>query len=156
MYSARIAEAPEKVLARQNSRRYIRSMNHPIWTNYAWVALGGALGAMARMGVGHWIRGFAAGPFPWPTFAINISGSFLLGAFVTVIAGRAMPNTVALNHLVAIGFLGAFTTFSTFELETWNLVNDGRWLMALMYVVSSVAVGFTGLGIGIFMARLAS
>lgn len=129
-------------------------MSYPIWTSYAWVALGGALGAMARMGVGHWVRGFAGGAFPWHTFAINVSGSLCLGFAITLIAGRAMPNTAALNHLVAIGFLGAFTTFSTFELETWNLVADGRWPTALLYVLSSVMAGFAGLGLGIYAARL--
>ncbi len=128
-------------------------MNHPLWINYALVALGGALGAMARMGAGHWIRGFAATSFPWPTFAINVSGSFFLGAAITVIAGRAMPSTAALNHMVCIGFLGAFTTFSTFELEAWSLVNDGRWPTALLYVLGSVCAGFAGLCLGIYAGR---
>ncbi len=129
-------------------------MSYPLWTSYAWVGLGGALGAMARMGAGHWIRVIFGGLFPWHTFAINVTGSFLLGAAVTLIAGRAMPNTAMLNHFLAIGFLGAFTTFSTFELETWNLVAEGRWPIALLYVVTSVMAGFAGLGLGIYAARL--
>lgn len=130
-------------------------MNQPLWANYALVALGGALGAMARMGAGHWIRSFAGGLFPWHTFAINVSGSLLLGVVITLIAGRAAPNTAALNHLIVIGFLGAFTTFSTFELETWNLVTEGRWPVALLYVLTSVIAGFAGLGLGIYVGRLA-
>lgn len=129
-------------------------MSYPLWTSYAWVAVGGALGTMARMAVGHWVRGFATGAFPWHTFAINVSGSFLLGAVITLIASRATPSTAMLNHLVAIGFLGAFTTFSTFELETWNLVTQGRWPTALLYVFTSVMAGFAGFGLGIYAARL--
>ena len=124
------------------------------FSGYAWVALGGALGAMARMGFGRWVRSFAGGPFPWHTFAINILGSFLLGLIATVIAVRASAHTAALNHLAAIGFLGAFTTFSTFELETWNLVTEGKWPVALLYVMTSVLAGFAGLGLGVYAGRL--
>jgi CrcB protein len=124
------------------------------FSGYAWVAVGGALGAMARMGLGQWVRTFAHGPFPWHTFVINVLGSFALGLAATVIAVRAPTNTAMLNHFVAIGFVGAFTTFSTFELETWNLVAEGRWVLGLAYVVASVMAAFFGLGLGIMAGRL--
>jgi len=123
------------------------------WTGYALVAIGGAFGAMARMGVGNLVRSVAGGPFPWHTFAINLSGSLALGFAATWFGIRAMPGTAALNHLVAIGFLGAYTTFSTFELETWNLVTEGRWAIASVYVIGSVAAGFAGLAAGVMLGR---
>ena len=121
---------------------------------YLLVALGGAGGAMARMAVGNWVRSFGGAGFPWHTFVINITGSLLLGFVATLVGTRASASTSAINHLVAIGFLGAYTTFSTFELETWTLVNQGRWLTALGYVLGSVTVGFAGLGVGIVLGRL--
>ena len=121
---------------------------------YLLVALGGAGGAMARMAVGNWVKSFAAAGFPWHTFVINITGSLLLGFVATLVGARASASASAINHLVAIGFLGAYTTFSTFELETWTLVNQGRWLTALGYVLGSVTIGFAGLGAGILLGRL--
>ncbi len=122
-------------------------------SGYAWVALGGALGAMARMGMGRWVRSFAGGAFPWHTFTINVLGSFFLGFLATAIALRGTTHAASLNHFAAIGFLGAFTTFSAFELETWNLVTEGRWPVALLYVLSSVLAGFAGLGLGVYAGR---
>ena len=124
------------------------------WTGYALVALGGALGALSRMIAGHWVRSFAGGHFPWHTFVVNILGSFLLGLIITWLAGRSMGHLAAINHFAAIGFLGAFTTFSTFELETWNLVTEGRWSAALVYAVASLLAGFAGLGLGVYSGRL--
>ena len=125
------------------------------WTNYLLVAAGGAAGAVARMAVGNLVRGtVAASAFPWHTFVINVSGSFALGMVASVVAGRATGSAASVNHFAAIGFLGAYTTFSTFELETWNLVSQGRWPAALLYVMVSVMAGFAGLGLGIWAGRL--
>lgn len=120
---------------------------------YAWVALGGALGAVARMLVGQGVTALAGTRLPWHTFVINVVGSAALGFVVTAIGVRAPASAGMLNHLVAVGFLGAFTTFSTFELEIWNMVSAGRVGAAVGYGVLSVVVGFLGLGVGIWAAR---
>lgn len=121
--------------------------------NYGLVAIGGALGAMARMGAGQLITAIAGTRLPWHTFAINITGSLCLGYVATAIALRGGTNAALINHLVAIGFLGAYTTFSTFELETWNLFISGRTWAAIGYVFASVTVGLAAIGLGVTLAR---
>ena len=100
------------------------------------VAVAGALGALARYSIA-----LAVGPrsFPWATFGINVTGSFALGLVLTVaVAHGWSAETVA---AVAVGFLGAYTTFSTFTFETFDLARGGRALTAAAYVAASVAVG---------------
>ncbi len=145
--------AAEKLLPAGSGDGIRKCMNSTL-AGYGLVALGGALGAMARMGVGQWVRTVAQGPVPWHTFVINVGGSFALGVVVSVLAARGQEHTAVLNHLLAIGFLGAFTTFSTFELETWNLVTEGKWVVALLYVMASVVSGCGGLGLGVLAGRL--
>jgi CrcB protein len=86
--------------------------------------------------------------FPYGTFVINISGSFLIGLIVTLLAERAhwSPN---LLYLIPIGFIGAYTTFSTFELETFREIHNGELLMSFLYVVLSVTVGFVAVWLGV-------
>src|SRR5262249_50937923 len=80
-----------------------------------WVGLGGFLGANARYWLGGWVAERWGTDFPWATFVINISGSFILGLFMTLITERyAFPHAPTLRLVVAIGFVGAYTTFSTF------------------------------------------
>lgn len=123
--------------------------------NYALVGLGGALGAMSRMGVGHLVTVMAGTRMPWHTFTINITGSLCLGFVATAVALRSGSGTAIMNHLVAIGFLGAYTTFSTFEVETWNLFINGRTWAAIGYVLASVTLGFAAVGLGVVLARWA-
>src|SRR5205085_57949 len=93
-----------------------------------WVGLGGFLGANARYWIGLWIQARWGSSFPWSTFVINITGSFILGLFLTLVTGRyAVPGTPVLRLAVAIGFVGAYTTFSTFEFETFALVGMRTW-----------------------------
>ncbi len=115
------------------------------------IALGGALGAVARYGVGSWVQQrlpFSA--FPWGTFVINASGSFLLGLLATLLSIRVLhsPNW---RPLVTIGFIGAYTTFSTFEYETAQL---GSSWQALMNLVGSVIVGYGCVWFGIRLAYM--
>ena len=112
------------------------------FSGYAWVALGGALGAMARMGMGRWVRSFAGGAFPWHTFTINVLGSFLLGFLATAIAIRTTTHTAAFNHFAAIGFLGAFTTFSTWMLDSHRLADAGHAHLVWLNLGLSLAAGF--------------
>lgn len=116
------------------------------------VALGGALGALARYAISISPLYNTFEKFPFPTFLINIIGSFLIGFFFIVFEDRAhIPEYMRL--FVFIGFLGAFTTFSTFELEIWSLIKDGDYFSSLFYVTASVVVGFAGLLGGVWLGR---
>ena len=121
-------------------------------TKYLAVAAGGALGAVLRYYLGGTLLGRAAAPFPTATFAINVSGSFALGLFLTLATERfnVSPH---LRLAVAVGFVGAYTTFSTFEYETAKLVEDGDLTRAFLNVLLSVAAGLLAVWLGIFAAR---
>lgn len=116
------------------------------------VAIGGALGAMARYGVALLVARFWARDFPLATFLINISGSFILGFFATMAAERAAIDPL-LRLLIATGFVGAYTTFSTFEYETQRLAETGGMAVALANVIASVLAGFIAVQLGVMMAR---
>ncbi|HEX8072156.1 MAG TPA: fluoride efflux transporter CrcB [Pyrinomonadaceae bacterium] len=123
------------------------------WTRYLAVALGGALGAMLRYYLGGSALARATAPLPVPTFLINVSGSFLLGLFLTAVAERLTFVGPHVRLAFAVGFVGAYTTFSTFEYETALLVEGRRFGLALAYVVLSCAAGFGAVGLGIWLAR---
>ena len=108
----------------------------------ALIALAGAAGALARYGVA---TAVGMRTFPWSTLAINLAGSFLLGVLV-----QAAPRQLGDDVRVAlgVGFLGAFTTFSTFSLETMTMVRDGRAGAAALYVVASVVAGVAAAAVG--------
>jgi CrcB protein len=120
--------------------------------NFLAVGAGGFLGAIARYAVGLWIGQKWGRSFPLGTFVINVSGSFIIGLVMTLFTERLMVNP-QWRLLIAVGFLGAFTTFSTFELETGNLLRDSEWMLAAMNVVLSVLVGFIALKIGEVVAK---
>jgi fluoride exporter len=116
------------------------------------VALGGALGSPARYAIGR-VLPPSAGGFPWATFLINVVGSFALGALVTSIAEQWPPSRFV-RPFAAIGFLGAFTTFSTYMVESDLLVKDGRAGIALVYVAASLFVGLAAAYLGLLSPRL--
>jgi len=93
-----------------------------------------------------------ARPFPTATFVINITGSFIVGFFLTLVTERFNVNP-HLRLAVAVGFVGAYTTFSTFEYETARLVEEKDYLYAFLNVVLSFAIGFASVWAGIFAAR---
>lgn len=118
------------------------------------IAIGGALGAVARyLMVGGAARVLGAG-FPFGTLAVNVIGSFAMGIAVAILIDReggvhwAMP-------LVTTGFLGGFTTFSAFSLDAYVLAEGGRWSAVLVYGAVSVFVSFAALAVGITVARMA-
>ena len=115
------------------------------------IALGGALGAPARYGVAHLIRG-GAGTFPWATFWTNITGSFALGVILVVLVARFPPATFV-RPFVAVGLLGAFTTYSTFAMETVLLSKDGDVALACASVVASLVVGVGAALAGMVLGR---
>lgn len=117
-----------------------------------WVAigLGGALGAMARHGVGL-VALRALGPnFPWGTLSVNVVGGFAMGLFISWLAARE-PQSAFLRSFVAVGFLGGFTTFSAFALEAVTLWRDRSAGIAALYIAASVA-----LAIGALLAGMAA
>lgn len=116
------------------------------------IGIGGAFGAVARHLLnisplaGHFEK------FPLPTFIINITGSMLLGFVMIVFADKIVVNE-NLRMAVIVGFLGAFTTFSTFEAEIFGLLRERLWGLTLIYLSASVVVGFLGLFAGVWLGR---
>ena len=120
---------------------------------YLAVAAGGAGGAALRYFLGTTALARAASPFPTATFVINVTGSFALGFFLTLAAERAAPVSPVWRLAFAVGFVGAYTTFSTFEYETLRLVKGRGLGLALLNVTLSVAVGFAAVWGGTALAR---
>lgn len=116
------------------------------------IGIGGFVGAVARYGIAVWIGQRWGRSFPLGTFVVNVSGSFLIGLLMTLMAERFTENP-QWRLLLIVGFLGAYTTFSTFEYETGGLLRDGEWLFAGLNVVLSVFVGFIALKLGEMMAK---
>jgi CrcB protein len=116
------------------------------------VGAGGFLGAIARYAVALLVARFWSGEFPLATFLINVSGSFVLGFFMALSAER-LGLGPAWRLLVATGFVGAYTTFSTFEYETHRLVETGSTAWAVTNVLASVLVGFVAVRLGVALAR---
>lgn len=117
-----------------------------------WVGLGGFLGANARYWLGGWVAQRYGTEFPWGTMVVNVTGSFILGLFTTLITERviAPPN---LRLVVAIGFVGAYTTFSTFEYESFGLAEAGSLTLAAANLAGSLALGFIAVWLGARLAR---
>jgi fluoride exporter len=119
---------------------------------YAMVGLGGFLGAIARFWVSGYIGERVGTRFPYGTFVVNVTGSFVLGLAITVLTENA-PWNPNWRYLVPVGFVGAYTTFSTFEFETLRSVQSGQWAGALLNVMLSVALGFLGVWLGVVTGR---
>jgi CrcB protein len=115
-----------------------------------YIAIGGALGAVARYGVGGWVQDRTGFGFPWGTLVVNVLGALLIGFALRYLeAVRLSPEVRA---LIIIGGLGAFTTFSTFSYETVALLEDGEWLRAGAYAVGSLALGLVAVYAGLAVA----
>jgi fluoride exporter len=120
-------------------------------TVLAAVGLGGALGAPARYGVAQLVH-VAKGTFPWATFWTNLSGSAALGLVLVLLLERRPPGRHG-RAFLATGFLGAYTTYSTFAVEADLLVKDGHGGLAAAYVVASLVAGFGAVWLGMLLAR---
>lgn len=120
--------------------------------DYLIIGIGGFLGAMARYALSLWIGQKWGRIFPMGTFVINVSGSFFIGLIMPLFTERFIVNP-QWRLFLAVGFLGAYTTFSTFEFETGNLVRDGEWLLSIANVVLSVVAGFGALKLGDIIAK---
>ncbi|MBZ0154599.1 MAG: fluoride efflux transporter CrcB [Alphaproteobacteria bacterium] len=119
---------------------------------YLIIGAGGFLGAIVRYALGVWISQRWGRMFPLGTFVINVSGSFCIGLLMTLFAERFMVNPQWRLFLV-VGFLGAYTTFSTFEFETGALIRDGEWMLAFLNIFLSVVAGFAALKAGEILSR---
>ncbi|HWQ89494.1 MAG TPA: fluoride efflux transporter CrcB [Desulfitobacteriaceae bacterium] len=116
------------------------------------VTLGGALGAVSRYGLGFWVSSKYTQCFPLHTFIINISGAFLLG-FLNILFLERLTLAPFWRLGIGVGFLGAYTTFSTFGYEVVMLLEEGSYQTAGLYTLLSILVGFTGVALGIGLAR---
>ena len=116
------------------------------------IALAGAAGALARYGLDGLISRRAPTSFPWGTFVINVSGSFLLGLLFVVMTERFRPDPW-LRSAVTIGFLGAYTTFSTLSLESYRLLEGRSYALAAANVLGSAAAGLLALYGGVVLGR---
>lgn len=119
---------------------------------YLMIAIGGGLGSMLRFWVGGVVSGRMGTRFPYGTFLINCTASFLIGFIITVLAEKAhwSPN---LRFLIPIGFIGGYSTFSTFEYETFRIVQEGELLIAFLNVILSIIVGFGAVWLGAVVGR---
>lgn len=118
---------------------------------YMVVLVGAGLGGLARYALGTWIMAKSGGRFPWGTFAINISGAFLIGLLMTLLIERWQVHSHWRLFLV-VGVLGGYTTFSSFEYETLQTVRDGERWMGLLYVTGSVLLGYAAVWLGAALA----
>ncbi|MGP8270799.1 MAG: fluoride efflux transporter CrcB [Terracidiphilus sp.] len=120
---------------------------------YLLIAIGGALGSIARYWVGSTIAGRMGTKFPYGTFVINMTACVIIGFSLTFLARRADLNP-AWRFLVPIGFIGAYSTFSTYEWETLSTVRSGAFFLAALYAVSSLVLGLAAVWGGSLIAEI--
>jgi len=118
---------------------------------YLVVLAGAGLGGVMRYALGTWIMTKYPGRFPLGTFWINVTGSFLIGLLMTVLTERTQPHPNWRLFLV-VGVLGGYTTFSSFEYETYQAVRGGARAMGLLYVTGSVLAGYLAVWLGAILA----
>lgn len=117
------------------------------------VGTGGFLGAIVRYALGGWVAGRTGPGFPYETLLINVTGCFAIGLFMTLaVDAFAWPPSARL--FVAVGFLGAYTTFSTFGYETMKLLEGGSFMPALINCLASVTAGLIAVWLGIAAGRV--
>lgn len=116
------------------------------------IGLGGGLGSIFR-----YLTSLAVGKlihhtYPFPTFAVNIIGCFLIGLLIGFFERMQLPNP-NLKYLLITGFCGGYTTFSTFTSENWNLIQSGNVLLAILYISASIILGLLAIYAGIIIAK---
>ena len=119
---------------------------------FLWIGIGGFVGVNLRYLLQNWAASRWGATFPYGTLIINVTGSLLLGFFVTLVTQRV----VAPAHwrvFISVGLLGGFTTFSAFSVETLNLLQAGRWVSAGAYLFGNVLLGLAGAFLGMILAR---
>ena len=116
------------------------------------VGLGGFFGAIARYLVDGWVAERAGATFPWGTLVVNLSGAFVLGLLFALTVERGVLPP-AIRAPVLIGFIGAYTTFSTLALESWRLIEDGSYALGLVNLVGSIVLGIVAVAAGLVIGR---
>lgn len=124
-------------------------MTKQLLLDYLAVGAAGFCGAVTRFFVA---RVFSFSTFPVGTLVINVSGSLFLGWFLTV-AGTRLPVSEGLRLAVAVGFVGAYTTFSTYMFESNKMLSDGQAIRSLLYIVGSVALGLLAVRLGVIVGH---
>ncbi|MCD4685752.1 MAG: CrcB family protein [Anaerolineae bacterium] len=124
-----------------------------MWQRFLLIGLAGALGTLARYGLGGLVQRIAGGNLPWGTLAVNVLGCFLFGLVWTLADERLVISDEA-RIIVLGGFMGAFTTFSTFIFDTGGFVRESQWLLATANVTVQTAVGLIFLFMGISAGRV--
>lgn len=128
---------------------WISSLN-----NYIWVAIGGALGSLGRFLLSDYVAKIFGVHFPWGTLAVNGIGSFVIGYFSFAFAiSRQLPIPEELRVFVLVGFCGGFTTFSSFSLQTFDLLKGTEVGYAIVNIAASVVVCLSAVWLGIAAAR---
>jgi CrcB protein len=120
---------------------------------YLSIALGGALGSIARYWVGSTISGRLGARFPYGTFVINMTACLLIG-FVVTFLGRRVALSATWRYLLPVGFIGAYSTFSTYEWETFSSMRSGAFVLAAVYAVGSLVLGLGAVWGGSWLADL--
>ncbi len=116
------------------------------------ISAGAILGANARYWLGDWVAQKWGAAFPIGTLIINLSGSLVLGFFMTLATERFMIDP-RWRLFFAVGFLGAYTTFSTYTYESFNLIFKGQWILGLLNLLGSTILGVVAVGIGVYLGK---
>lgn len=122
---------------------------------YLYIAIGGALGSIARYWVGSEVSSRIGTKFPYGTFLINVTACVILGFSITYLGKRVELNP-AWRFLIPIGFVGAYSTFSTYEWETLSTLRSGAFFLAVLYAVGSLLVGLVAVWGGSLLAGIFS
>ncbi len=117
------------------------------------IAAGGALGSVARYGTMVWVARYLGAHFPYGTFAVNVAGAFVMGVLIELMAFVWSPSE-AMRAFLTIGVLGGYTTFSTFSLDAWLLIERGDYGFAFLYILSSVVFSIAALLAGLHLTRV--
>jgi CrcB protein len=120
---------------------------------YLWIAIGGALGSMARYWVGTSVSDRLGARFPFGTLVINLTACVIIGFALTVL-NRHTEFNPAIRYLVPFGFVGAYSTFSTFEWEIFTNLNSGAFWVAILYVASSLVFGLVAVAVGAALGKV--
>lgn len=119
----------------------------------AWLALAGALGTLARYGLAGLVHRLDGSSFPWGTFIVNVVGCFAVGVLWTLFESR-WPVSSETRTIILVGFMGAFTTFSAFVLESGGLARSAEWLYVAMNITGQTGLGFAALFAGAALGRM--
>ena len=117
------------------------------------IGLAGAFGAVARYSLGGLVQRYTGATFPWGTFVVNVMGAFLFGLIWSLVEQRLVIS-VETRVIILSGFLGAFTTFSSFMFETSSLIGEAQWGLALLNVFGQIVLGLAAIFLGLAAGRV--